>query len=837
MNGFALKMDEEINQKEQTSTLYEELFFKLFHASGGEEICDIVNSYAVFQNRDNWYPYGGKDKNDTSNHSTFNNQQSEPVPALVEKLTNSIDSLLLRECRLKNIDPITEDAPRTMSEAVEKFFGIKNGDITESNIGELAKNIQVIATGNDNAPDLMIFDNGEGQHPDDFKNTFLSLHKNNKVNIHFVQGKYNMGSTGALIFCGDTEEIRYQLIASKLNDDLFKKQSKHKNNLFGWTLVRAKPAEDTDRAISYEYFAINGENIPSFFLTEELDIDLDNTLFHTGSIIKLYSYQLPKGCRGSIHNDLSRELNMHLYKPALPFELYDRRKKYEKNDKNSIFVKGNYFRNSEDNEDRVDGFEHCKIENGKIGKIKIQAIVLKKGKNKQQDQDRRRNFIARKPVIYTENGQLQYYLGESFITQDLGLNFIKKHLFIHIDCSEMNNTFRRGFFKANRENADKNKLEQLNDEVIKSLRGNQRLKDINEQRKQQTLSGTDDKHEKEIIKNILSNTPISKDILNMLKKNGNLKLNNPSKKHHRKTNKVQQSIPKQKRHPSIFKIKNKVDQDTIAIPLKGSKKISFETDVEDGYLSRLQEQGSLTVEVLDYKRIQPNDNPPNPGPTNLPEIKDVFNTETTDSSDGVIKLGLEPNEQQLSAGDQIKISTKLSSYDTSEGYIECVLDIRITDPQQNTQGKKDKIKNDMPDLPTIIKIIKQEDGKWVKDDGSEWDEPDWDDDSIVNIIPSNQDSEQFVEAVAINMSSNALKRYVSKENTKGEQQASIVREKYISTNYLHALFLYSIFEQLKKKEEYNQWDNEALIDNLFQEYGKVLLYINDIKPLLDSLDG
>ncbi|OIN92086.1 MAG: nucleotide pyrophosphohydrolase [Anaerolineae bacterium CG03_land_8_20_14_0_80_58_20] len=47
-----------------------------------------------------------------------------------------------------------------------------------------------------------LYDNGEGQHPDDFPNTFLSLHRNNKTDIHFVQGKYNMGSTGAVVFCG-----------------------------------------------------------------------------------------------------------------------------------------------------------------------------------------------------------------------------------------------------------------------------------------------------------------------------------------------------------------------------------------------------------------------------------------------------------------------------------------------------------------------------------------------------------------------------------------------------------------------------------------------------------
>lgn len=49
---------------------------------------------------------------------------------------------------------------------------------------------------------MIIYDNGEGQHPKDFESTFLSLVKGNKINIQFVQGKYNMGGSGALVFCG-----------------------------------------------------------------------------------------------------------------------------------------------------------------------------------------------------------------------------------------------------------------------------------------------------------------------------------------------------------------------------------------------------------------------------------------------------------------------------------------------------------------------------------------------------------------------------------------------------------------------------------------------------------
>ena len=36
---------------------------------------------------------------------TFENQQNHPVPALVEKITNSIDACLIKKCEEKDIDP------------------------------------------------------------------------------------------------------------------------------------------------------------------------------------------------------------------------------------------------------------------------------------------------------------------------------------------------------------------------------------------------------------------------------------------------------------------------------------------------------------------------------------------------------------------------------------------------------------------------------------------------------------------------------------------------------------------------------------------------------------
>lgn len=145
-------------------------------------------------------------------------------------------------------------------------------------------------------PCLTIYDDGEGQHPENFEKTFLSLLQGNKNEIAFVQGKYNMGGTGAIVFCG---EHRYQLIGSKRYDGAGE---------FGFTLIRRHPlsAEEkkTKKNTWYEYLKIDGK-IPSFPITE-LDLGLAGRKFTTGTIIKLFDYQLPAGS-SVLRNFISRQ--------------------------------------------------------------------------------------------------------------------------------------------------------------------------------------------------------------------------------------------------------------------------------------------------------------------------------------------------------------------------------------------------------------------------------------------------------------------------------------------------------------------------------------------------
>jgi len=191
-----------------------QLFLELFNAQTENEISEILITHSKIFDDKNWKPLG----DNKSNYGVVKNQQSSPVAALIEKVTNSIDALLTKKCIESEIQPNDKNAPQSMEEAIEKFYPNHNWDLTDPRKKQ-SEEIQIIADGKGPFPQrnkyetcVVVYDNGEGQHPEDFEKTFLSLLRGNKNDVHFVQGKYNMGGSGAIVFCG---KKRFQLVAEK----------------------------------------------------------------------------------------------------------------------------------------------------------------------------------------------------------------------------------------------------------------------------------------------------------------------------------------------------------------------------------------------------------------------------------------------------------------------------------------------------------------------------------------------------------------------------------------------------------------------------------------------
>ena len=100
---------------------YNNIFEKLLKAETEKQVDKIIRTEPIFKNEKNWQNYG-----DISNNwGSAGGQQDESTAALVEKLTNSIDALLLYKCRVEGIDPRSEEAPKDIFSAAEEFFGVK----------------------------------------------------------------------------------------------------------------------------------------------------------------------------------------------------------------------------------------------------------------------------------------------------------------------------------------------------------------------------------------------------------------------------------------------------------------------------------------------------------------------------------------------------------------------------------------------------------------------------------------------------------------------------------------------------------------------------------------
>ena len=203
--------------------------------------------------------------------------------------------------------------------------------------------LTVAATGNmpPRCPSISIADGGEGQTPDDQPVTFMSINRSNKLRIPFVQGKFNMGGTGALNFCSTPN--RFQLVVSRRNPDLLPANAMTRDRQWGFTIVRREPPVGNQKHSVFTYLAPEGASDRDgkvlAFSADEWPIfpeatasvrDAYSRMSTHGSLVKLYEYSW-KGSKSNIVSSgdgLLRRLDQALPELALPIRLYECRPGY-----------------------------------------------------------------------------------------------------------------------------------------------------------------------------------------------------------------------------------------------------------------------------------------------------------------------------------------------------------------------------------------------------------------------------------------------------------------------------------------------------------------------------
>ncbi|MCL2722592.1 MAG: hypothetical protein FWD47_14780 [Treponema sp.] len=791
------------------------LLIELYNANNAEELHKIVLNNEILANQDNWKPYGGQQ----NNAGTFENQQSKPEAALVEKITNSIDAILTKKCISLGMIPddnSNPNLPRTMKDAVQLFFNVPKGNwenTSPTQRRDIAQDLQLIVSGDKSTPNIAVYDNGEGQNAGDFEQTFLSLHKGNKINIPFVQGKFNMGSTGAVVFCG--EDKKYQLIVSRRCNDLGNSDSK-----IGFTLVRkhilTDEEETTVKSTWYEFFTLNGI-VPSFEC-ESIDFGLNDTPFIDGTIVKMYSYQLSPGCRSDATLDLWRELNSLLYETSVPILIVEKR--FTAGHSNTKPMLGNKARISIDDRDKRYLHKSFSINNlNDFGaEIPIEVTIFKPDSQGSE-------FVRRRPVIFLRNGQAHGVENKTFVSADLGLRQIKNHIIISVDCSNIKTSAANSLFMASRDRMLEGRhYEILKNEIIQLLKNDEDLKNANQEFKGAIVR--ESKDDKELIENLFSTLKSNKDIKNLLDgMKGDFTFFNKqnttsgTREQSKKDNPVGKPEKAFKRFPSIFKLKGtqSVDEKKYKAINKGGRgKIRFETDVENDFLTRNEEPGSFEISILDFG----NGSGGGGGGGQMNTIKDKLKVQRSGPFNGEIELVIEP-DREANVGDIIPLSVNLISCD---GVHEVVVNIKIE--KEITQNKQETNKSkEEPDfsLPKAIRVFKD------KIDGDEdtaiWVEHDMTEKSIVGLQLGDDFS---IEAILVNMDSNLMKKLVNQRSANVE----IISKKYLSSIYAHSLILYSTLIGYYSNDslDFDERTIKEIKDNMeetlkfiFQYYGGFLL--------------
>jgi hypothetical protein len=579
----------------------------------------------------------------------------------------------------------------------------------------------------------------------------------------------------------------------------------------------------------YEFLKIENK-IPSFEI-QELDLMLHNRLFKTGTIIKLYSYQFPTGYSG-FAQDLNQSFNEFLFDPILPILTVDKKERYPNNKVLEADLYG-LKRRLEEEKNYVEDWFSENYKDELFGSMKVTCYVFKpkqEGKNVKETKEdiKRRYFKNGMSVLFSMNGQVQGHYTTEFISRTLKFNLLKDYLLIHVDCTQMKYEFRKELFMASRDRLKQgDEANQLRDYLGKKLKQSQ-LDDTNRRRKESI--GLESEDTTDMIKSFAKNLPKDSDLFKLLQ--NTLKLEEKKKHQENKIDKNHQKKEEKepfnpKRFPTLFKYHHSKDGKTnvVALPKGGEKTLKFDTDVENHYFDRTEDNGTIEIGLMDIKR---NDARGGDQAGNQKEISDLLNVTISSPKDGTIKIGMNPTEE-MAVGDEVQV--KISMTGTGEPLEEIVW-VKVTEPEAPKENveKKEEDNFDNIGLPELVKINKEQ---WnsLEDKGIKMDH-----DTV--IFPQGDGDK--LEKIYINLDSNVFLNH--RKKLKSEDQISTSQKKYLSAVYFHSLFLYMITKRKNYKltSTIGGQEDEKTIDeyitDVFDSYYTDFLLNFGMEQLMGALE-
>lgn len=567
-----------------------ELAIKLATTEKEEDIVELLKDLKYWSNHKCWHPFGDNE----NNFSIIGNQQSKADAALVEKLINSVDAILIKECLIRGIDPQGQKSPQTMTEALHRFFNIIDGQISTLDVSQrnqMSKNIILAATGNKFHINFIIADKGEGQTPNRMPSTILSIGKNNKLRVPFVQGKFNMGGTGVLPFCG---ENRFQLVISKRCPSIPNTEKDESYEDWSMTIIRREDARDGRRSSMYTYLTDEKGKMLQFKAKNLPIIPTPNSgkpeLLDYGTFFKLYNYDLT-GYKSNILFDFNYRMSMLMPELGHPIRLRECRN-YNGHSFETTLSGLTTRLNDDRSQNLENGFPFSETFIIEEQTIRCSVYAFKAEKSQ--------NYREKEGILFTVNGQTHATIPQSFFNR-AKLSYLADSLLVIVDCSSIDNMHREDMFMNSRDRLRDNNFVKEIKNTLKSILGNHPgLKKLQNERRNEKVRQklNDDIPMKNVLSHILSQSPL---LSKILIEGAQIQAPFDMKKNVGNGNEF-----KGEKHPTFFTLKeNKTGSNLLKkVPINRDFRIQFETDVENNYWSRTDERGDLLLWIDDIPSSQ-----------------------------------------------------------------------------------------------------------------------------------------------------------------------------------------------------------------------------------------
>lgn len=565
------------------------LGIRLLRAESAAEVRDIIAGDKSLSNPGNWMPVDGR----VTNSNVVNNQSTNGGKAATELITNMVDAMLTKRCLEENIDPKGAEAPTSMYEAVDKFVRPLNGgriiDADPKWKREYAREnliIGISAKTRNATPCYTFADNGEGQYPRMFRDTFLSLSQQNKSQIPFVQGKYNMGSSGVLNFCEDW----LKLIVSRRYD---------KKEDWGWTLIRKNEPQS---GMPYaEYFAPDGDiqTVGSGAIAPFCNQgkEFDGIVLQTGTIVKLYDFFVGKGYAD--FKGARETFNENLVETILPFRICDFRWKPDPSrgglrkfgiDDRSFYgmehqlVDPQSEEASDDDDDpkSVGRAKHIDtVNHPDLGQITITAVTLEKLSGWYKRSGNR--------IFHHVNGQVQFKQTRGMLTQ-CKLSALKDRVAIFVDASRLHDAAHNAIWKGDRESVYETRAgQQYKDAVKEAIQESPKLKELNHKFARDELDSASADSSRDLIRELVARDSSLAALLS------GMVPDIPVPRPPNKPRDIRQDL---KYSPTYVKVNAKGGGGSIDInlPINKTRPVPCTTDVQDDYFIRAKYRGDIVFE-------------------------------------------------------------------------------------------------------------------------------------------------------------------------------------------------------------------------------------------------